>query len=139
MIQLTQFLMGLNDQFTSIRGHILPIKPLPSLSQSSAMLLQDENQREVSGQHQSNTEYMTMSGTLLVLTKISRELLTLHQCIVTIVAWLDMSRINVIASMVIQFGTRCMANPSLTQNICLQGMFLLRSKVINWSKCYKRT
>lgn len=32
-IQLAQFLMGLNDKFTSIRGQILLMKPLPSLSQ----------------------------------------------------------------------------------------------------------
>lgn len=41
-IQLSQFLMGLNDSFTGIRGQILLMKPLPSLSQSYAMLLQEE-------------------------------------------------------------------------------------------------
>ncbi|XP_074375010.1 uncharacterized protein LOC141716718 [Apium graveolens] len=42
-----QFLMGLGDMFTAIRGHILLMKPIPTLSQCYAMLLQDENQRDV--------------------------------------------------------------------------------------------
>lgn len=45
-IQLTQFLMGLNEAYTSVRGHILMMKPLPTLSQSYAMLLQEESQRD---------------------------------------------------------------------------------------------
>lgn len=46
-IQLMQFLMGLNDSFTSIRGQILLMTHIPTLSQCYAMLLQDENQRDV--------------------------------------------------------------------------------------------
>lgn len=45
-IQLTQFLVGLNDTFTIVRGQILMLKPLPTLSQSYDILLQDKNQRE---------------------------------------------------------------------------------------------
>lgn len=47
-VQLTQFLMGLNETFTAIRGQILMMKPLSTLSQSYAMLLQEKSQREVS-------------------------------------------------------------------------------------------
>ena len=36
-VQMTQFLMGLNDQFTGIRGQILLMVPLPSLSQCYSM------------------------------------------------------------------------------------------------------
>ncbi|XP_063942380.1 uncharacterized protein LOC108207461 isoform X2 [Daucus carota subsp. sativus] len=46
-IQLTQFLMGLSDQFTGIRGQILLMTPLPTMSQCYAMLLQEESQRGV--------------------------------------------------------------------------------------------
>lgn len=46
-VQLMQFFMGLNDSFTALRGQILLMKPIPTLSQCYAMLLQDENQREV--------------------------------------------------------------------------------------------
>lgn len=42
-LQLTQFLMGLSDIHTGIRGQILMMKPLPTLSQTYAMLLQEEN------------------------------------------------------------------------------------------------
>lgn len=38
-IRLTQFLMGLSDQFTSVRGQILLMKPIPTLSQCYSMLL----------------------------------------------------------------------------------------------------
>lgn len=42
---LSQFLMGLNDNFIRIRGQMLLMKPLPTLSQAYSMLLQEENQR----------------------------------------------------------------------------------------------
>ncbi|XP_074367025.1 uncharacterized protein LOC141707640 [Apium graveolens] len=58
-IQLTQFLMGLNDSFNGIRGQILLMQPLPTLSQCYSMLLQDENQRGISGSLVT-TESMTM-------------------------------------------------------------------------------
>lgn len=47
-IKLTQFLMGLNDQYTAIRGQILLMNPLPSLNAAYALLLQEENQRNTS-------------------------------------------------------------------------------------------
>lgn len=48
-VQLIQFLMGLSESFTVIRGQILMMKCLPSLIQSYAMLLQEEIQRTTSG------------------------------------------------------------------------------------------
>lgn len=44
--KLSQFLMGLNDQFTVVRGQILLMNPVPDISQAYYMLLQEENQRE---------------------------------------------------------------------------------------------
>lgn len=46
--KVTQFLMGLNDNYTSIRGQILMMTPLPELSQVYALLIQEEKQRECS-------------------------------------------------------------------------------------------
>ncbi|XP_074352184.1 uncharacterized protein LOC141691357 [Apium graveolens] len=46
-IHLTQFLMGLSEQFTSVRGQILLMKPVPTLSQCYSILLQEETQRDV--------------------------------------------------------------------------------------------
>ena len=43
---LSQFLMGLNDVYTNIRGQILMMKPLPDLSQAYSLLLQEESQRD---------------------------------------------------------------------------------------------
>ncbi|XP_074373832.1 uncharacterized protein LOC141714199 [Apium graveolens] len=59
-VQLIQFLMGLSDSFTAIRGQILMMKPLPSLSQSYAMLLQEESQR-TSNCSLMNTENVAMA------------------------------------------------------------------------------
>ncbi|XP_074370155.1 uncharacterized protein LOC141711536 [Apium graveolens] len=42
---LSQFLIGLNDVFTGIRGQMLTMKPLPTLSQAYSLLLQEESQR----------------------------------------------------------------------------------------------
>ncbi|XP_074381462.1 uncharacterized protein LOC141723534 [Apium graveolens] len=53
-VQLTQFLMGLSEQFTSLRGQILLMKPVPSLSQCYYILLQEENQRNTQ-----QSSYMT--------------------------------------------------------------------------------
>ena len=60
-IQLSQFLMGLNDQFTGIRGQILMMTPLPSLSQCYALLLQEETQRSISHSPSFNSESMAMA------------------------------------------------------------------------------
>ncbi|XP_020876686.1 uncharacterized protein LOC110227280 [Arabidopsis lyrata subsp. lyrata] len=44
--RITQFLMGLNDDFANIRGQILNMKPRPSLSDMYNMLESDESQRQ---------------------------------------------------------------------------------------------
>lgn len=45
-IKLSQFLMGLNDQYTAVRGQLLMLKPTPTLSQVFSLLLQEESQRD---------------------------------------------------------------------------------------------
>ncbi|XP_060200816.1 uncharacterized protein LOC132629096 [Lycium barbarum] len=44
--RLINFLMGLNDTYSSARSNILMLKPLPNLNHAYLLLLQDENQRE---------------------------------------------------------------------------------------------
>lgn len=41
------FLMGLSDSFSSIRGHILLMQPLPSLNNVFSLVIQEEKQRRV--------------------------------------------------------------------------------------------
>lgn len=45
--RLIQFLMGLNEVYTVVRGNILMMNPLPSLAQTFSLLIQDEKQREI--------------------------------------------------------------------------------------------
>ena len=45
--QLMQFLMGLNDSYRGVRSNILMMNPLPSVSQASSIVLQEEQQREI--------------------------------------------------------------------------------------------
>ncbi|KAM3380920.1 hypothetical protein P3S68_006493 [Capsicum galapagoense] len=45
--RLIQFLMGLNEVYTTIRGNILMITPLPTIGQAFALLIQEEKQREL--------------------------------------------------------------------------------------------
>lgn len=59
-VQLTQFPMGLSESFTAIRGQILMMKPLPTLSQCYAMILQEENQREANA-GSNGSEHLAMS------------------------------------------------------------------------------
>jgi hypothetical protein len=42
-----QFLMGLNETFSHIRGQILLIDPLPPINKVFSMILQEERQRQI--------------------------------------------------------------------------------------------
>ena len=41
------FLMGLNETYTTVRGQILLMNPIPSLGKVFSLLIQDEKQRKV--------------------------------------------------------------------------------------------
>jgi len=45
--KLLQFLMGLSLDYNTIRGNILMMCPLPSISQVYSMLIQEEKQRDI--------------------------------------------------------------------------------------------
>jgi len=44
---MIHFLMGLNDSYTSVRGSLSMMNPLPSLGQTYSLLIQEERQRQV--------------------------------------------------------------------------------------------
>lgn len=54
--RMMQFLMGLNDVFEPIRQQILILNPLPSVSQAYSMVLQVEEQMQVSSQFSESIE-----------------------------------------------------------------------------------
>ena len=60
--KVIQFLMGLNDTYTIMRGSILMKSPLPNLSQTYNILLQEEAQREI----HSGSNFMTEAASLAV-------------------------------------------------------------------------
>lgn len=45
--RLIQFLMGLNEDYQSVRGNVLMMKPLPTVGKTYSLLLQEEKQREI--------------------------------------------------------------------------------------------
>ncbi|XP_039037174.1 uncharacterized protein LOC120174360 [Hibiscus syriacus] len=45
--QIFQFLMGLNNSFSHIRGKILLLDPFPSISKVISLIVQEENQRAI--------------------------------------------------------------------------------------------
>jgi hypothetical protein len=49
--KLMQFLMGLNDSYSAIRGQILLMSPLPSVRQAYSSVSQEEKQRLLSSTH----------------------------------------------------------------------------------------
>ncbi|XP_016515819.1 uncharacterized protein LOC107832480 [Nicotiana tabacum] len=53
---LIQFLMGLNEVYTIVRGSILMMKPLPSMAQAFSLLIQEEKQREFKTNSQLNLD-----------------------------------------------------------------------------------
>ncbi|XP_027771553.1 uncharacterized protein LOC107015230 isoform X2 [Solanum pennellii] len=60
--RLIQFLMGLNVVYTTIRGSILMMNPLPSLAQAFALLVQEEKQREFKPNNQMFTENSSLAA-----------------------------------------------------------------------------
>ncbi|KAL7585098.1 hypothetical protein Lser_V15G45605 [Lactuca serriola] len=60
MKKLIQLLMGLNDSYKIIRGQILMMKPLPSMSTAYALIVQEEHQREVHYSTVLNSDAMDM-------------------------------------------------------------------------------
>ncbi|KAL0402574.1 UNVERIFIED_CONTAM: Retrovirus-related Pol polyprotein from transposon RE1 [Sesamum latifolium] len=57
---LMQFLMGLNDTFEGIRGQILMLEPLPTVTKAYATILREERQREVSSTLSSSLQNVAM-------------------------------------------------------------------------------
>lgn len=41
------FLMGLNDTYVAVRGHVLLMDPIPSLTKVFSHLVQDEKQKKI--------------------------------------------------------------------------------------------
>jgi len=54
--RIIQFLMGLNESYTAVRGNILMMNPFPSLSQIYSLLVQEERQRQVKSKGEFQTE-----------------------------------------------------------------------------------
>lgn len=61
VLKVTQFLMGLNEHFTNIRGQILMMTPLPQLNHVLALLQQDERQRNLVNYAQPGIEAAALS------------------------------------------------------------------------------
>ncbi|KAH0694205.1 hypothetical protein KY285_021302 [Solanum tuberosum] len=62
--RLIQFLMGLNEVYTAVRGSILMMNPLPSLPQAFSLLVQDERQREIRPGNQLGTASTSLSASV---------------------------------------------------------------------------
>ena len=61
--KLMQFLMGLNDSYTTVRGTILMKQPLPAVRQAYSLLIQEEKQREIGSGLQSSCDGMSFNAT----------------------------------------------------------------------------
>ncbi|CAN1284730.1 Retrovirus-related Pol polyprotein from transposon RE1 [Linum perenne] len=54
--QLYMFLMGLNEAFGPIKTHILSLQPTPTMAQAFHLVLEDEQQRQISSSQHSTIE-----------------------------------------------------------------------------------
>lgn len=60
--RLMQFLMKLGDQFTTARGNILMLNPLPTLSHAYKLLVQEERHKELSALSQSSNDAIALAA-----------------------------------------------------------------------------
>ncbi|KAH0635765.1 hypothetical protein KY289_035680 [Solanum tuberosum] len=60
--RLIQFLMGLNEVYTIMRGSILMMTHLPSMGQASALLVKEEKQREIKPHNQMFAETASLAA-----------------------------------------------------------------------------
>ncbi|PHT54318.1 hypothetical protein CQW23_08780 [Capsicum baccatum] len=60
--RLIQFLMGLNKVYKIVRGSILMMNPLPTMSQDFSILAKEERQREVKPHNKFNLEPTSLHG-----------------------------------------------------------------------------
>ncbi|XP_070049888.1 uncharacterized protein [Nicotiana tomentosiformis] len=59
--RLIQFLMGLNEVYTVVRGSILMMNPLPMIAQAFSILIQEEEQRKVRPHSQLSLESASLN------------------------------------------------------------------------------
>ncbi|KAI4346192.1 hypothetical protein L6164_013264 [Bauhinia variegata] len=60
--RVMQFLMGLNELYSTIRGSILMMRPLPDTRKAHALLLQQERQADVATKHETNVSHHAMQS-----------------------------------------------------------------------------
>ncbi|KAI3810565.1 hypothetical protein L1987_20184 [Smallanthus sonchifolius] len=63
-----QFLMGLNPCYDMIRGNIIMVKPLPSIHEAYAFLIQDEKQREL----HSSAQFIPQNASMNAYVQVSK-------------------------------------------------------------------
>ncbi|KAL9416375.1 hypothetical protein AB3S75_039550 [Citrus x aurantiifolia] len=68
--KLMQFLMGLNETYSAIRGQILLMNPLPSIRQAYSSISQEEKQRLLSSVH-TNTDSNSSATAMAVRSKLT--------------------------------------------------------------------
>lgn len=56
-----QFLMGLNDSYSQIKGQILLMDPMPSINKVYSLLIQEERQRSVGHSNLFHVESTTLA------------------------------------------------------------------------------
>lgn len=61
--KLIQFLMGLNSDYTIIRGNLLIMRPLPTVAQAYQVLIQEEKQRGIQVPSQILPEHVSLNTT----------------------------------------------------------------------------
>lgn len=60
--RLIQFLMGMNEVYTAVRGSILMMTPLPSMAQVFSILIQEEKQKEFRPNNMMNIDFATLNA-----------------------------------------------------------------------------
>lgn len=78
--KLIQMLMGLNDSYKVLRGQILMMKPLPTISTTYSMILQEERQRGITVSPTLNSDAIDMHVSSDNISNTSKKFLVSTHC-----------------------------------------------------------
>lgn len=78
--RLVQLLMGFNDSYRTIRGQILMMKPLPTVSTAYSLIIQEERQRDINLSSNFTNDVVAMNASSVNTNNLNKRSLVCNHC-----------------------------------------------------------